>query len=74
MNDKGDSNGVMSVEPTTNRIPRLECKDEGENDDGLLIGKLTDQDAESAFPDGRWITKVEALRIARELRVDLFEY
>jgi hypothetical protein len=60
--------------PTTKRITRLEFKNEGETEEGLLIGKLTDQDADPVFPDGRWVTKKDALRVARELGVELFDY
>lgn len=55
-------------------ITRLEFKYEGENAEGMAIGKLTDQDANPVFPDGRWVTKKEALRIAQDLRVELDDY
>jgi hypothetical protein len=56
------------------RITRLEFKYEGENEEGMAIGKLSDQDANPVFPDGRWVTKKEALRIARDLRVEMEDY
>ena len=56
------------------RITRLEFKYEGEDERGIAIGKLTDQDTNAVFPDGRWVTKQEALRIARDLRVEMFDY
>jgi hypothetical protein len=66
---------MTTMEETTNRrITRLEFKDEGENEEGMVIGKLTDQDADPVFADGRWVTKKDALRIARDLGVELFEY
>lgn len=55
-------------------ITRLEFKYEGENDEGMAIGRLSDQDANPVFPDGRWVTKKEALRIARDLRVELEDF
>jgi hypothetical protein len=63
--------------PTTSQqrhITRLEFKYEGVNEEGMAIGKLSDQDANLVFPDGRWVTKKEALRIARDLRVDLEDF
>jgi len=59
---------------TSTRITKLQFKNEGENGDGIMIGHLTDQHAQPVFPDGHWITKQEALRIARDLGVELFEY
>jgi len=64
----------MQSTTETQHITRLEFKYEGENEEGLPIGKLTDQDANPVFPDGRWVTKKEALRIARDLRVEMFDY
>ena len=64
----------MDNDSTQRHITRLEFKYEGENEEGMTIGKLTDQDANPVFPDGRWVTKKEALRIARDLRVELDDY
>jgi hypothetical protein len=63
----------MSNHPDQRRITRLAFKDEGENTEGMVIGPLTDQDGVSVFPDSRYVTKQEALRIARDLRVDLVD-
>jgi hypothetical protein len=53
----------------------LDFKDEGENEEGFTFGKLTlRSSAEPVYPDGRWITKREALRIAKAWGVELFEY
>ena len=52
-------------------ITRLAFKDEGENAEGMAVGRLTDQEGVPVMPDGEWVTKKEALRIARDLRVDL---
>ena len=64
----------MQTTSDQHRITRLEFKYEGENDEGMAIGKLSDQDANPVFPDGRWVTKKEALRIARDLRVELEDF
>jgi hypothetical protein len=58
---------------TSRKITRLQFKDEGENADGRVIGMLTDQNAEPVFADGRWVTKQDAQRIARDLAVELLE-
>ena len=42
--------------------------------EGRLVGELTDQNGDAVFPDGQWVPKQEALRIARNLGVELFEY
>jgi len=55
-------------------IAHLQFKDEGENQDGMMVGPLLDQNAEPVFPDSRWVTKQKALRIARDLGVELIEY
>lgn len=55
------------------RITRLEFKCEGENNQGMVMGTLTDQDGRSVFSGEQWITKQEALRVARELGVELEE-
>lgn len=52
---------------------RLEFKPEDETETGMPIGKLTDSNGEPVFPDGRWVTKATALRIARDRAVELFE-
>lgn len=64
----------MPTDSHQRRITRLEFKYEGEDEKGMAIGKLTDQDANPVIPDGRWVTKQEALRIARDLRVEMFDY
>ena len=64
----------MQVHSQQQPIRRLEFKYEGENEEGMAIGKLTDQDANPVFSDGRWVTKKEALRIARDLRVEMLDY
>jgi hypothetical protein len=56
------------------KITRLEFKHEGEDREGHLVGKLTDQNGDPVFADGQWVLKQEALRIARDLGVELFEY
>lgn len=53
----------------------LDFKDEGENESGIPIGKLTlRSSAEPVYADGRWVTKRQALRIASVWGVGLFEY
>lgn len=64
----------MHTDSHQRRITRLEFKYEGEDERGMAIGKLTDQDANPVFPDGRWVTKQEALRIARDLRVEMEDF
>lgn len=64
-----------SVETAARTDGILDFKDEGENDSGLPVGKLTVRSsAEPVYPDGRWVTKRQALRIASALGVELFEY
>jgi len=65
---------AMQANSHQHRITRLEFKYEGEDEEGMAIGKLTDQDANPVFPDGQWVTKKEALRIARDLRVEMVDY
>src|SRR5437879_5499123 len=65
---------TMTTNTARKSITRLEFKYEGENEEGMAIGKLTNQDANPVFPDGRWVTKKEALRIARELGVEIFDF
>lgn len=65
---------AMHTDSTPKRITRLTFKCEGENADGMAIGMLTDQDAKPVVPGGHWVTKQEALRIARDLRVELADY
>ncbi len=60
--------------PASHKITRLEFKHEGEDPEGHLVGKLTDQHGDPVFPDGQWVLKQDALRIARDLGVELFEY
>lgn len=55
------------------RITGLTFKSEDENDDGMVVGTLTDQHGRNVFPDEKWVTKQVALRVARDLRVDLDE-
>ncbi len=64
----------MQTRPDEQRITRLAFKDEGENAEGMATGQLTDQDGRPVMPGGEWVTKQEALRIARELRVELVDY
>lgn len=64
----------MNTAPKALNITRLEFKNEGENDEGLPIGKLTDQNADPVFADGRWVTKKEALQLAKKLDLELDEY
>ena len=64
-----------SVEASARRDGGLDFKDEGENESGLPVGKLTvHSSAEPVYPDGRWVTKRQALRIAAGWGVELFEY
>ena len=65
---------AMNADTTSHHITRLEFKYEGENEEGMAIGKLTDQNGSLVFPDGRWVTKKDALRIARDLRVEMDDY
>ncbi|MFH0828767.1 MAG: hypothetical protein V1907_01140 [Candidatus Kerfeldbacteria bacterium] len=48
-------------------ITRLDFKHEGEDENGHLIPKLTDQDCQPVYRDERWVSKQDALRIARDL-------
>jgi hypothetical protein len=60
--------------PAARRAGAIEFKDEGENTEGVPVGKLTLRSSgESIFPDGRWATKAQARRIARYFGVELFE-
>jgi len=56
------------------RITKLDFKLEGETPEGLPMGLLTDQNANPYYPDGRWVTKRDALKIAEKLGIELFEY
>jgi hypothetical protein len=56
---------------TTHKITRLEFKHGGDDEDGHLIGKSTDQDVEPVCAGG---PKQDALRIARDLGIELLEY
>ena len=60
--------------PATQQITRLESTHEGEDREGRLVGKLTDQDGRPVYQDDRWVLKRDALRIARDLGVELFEF
>jgi hypothetical protein len=64
----------MNTTSEQRRITRLEFKQEGENEDGMPIGKLTDQDGNPVSPGGLWVTKEAALRIARDLRVEFEDF
>lgn len=64
----------MHADSQHRRITHLEFKYEGETKEGFIMGKLTDQDGYPVFADGRWVTKTEALRIARDLHVEMSEY
>jgi hypothetical protein len=64
----------MTPTPTQPRITRLEFKSEGENDEGMVIGTLTDQDGRNVFPGEQWVTKQEALRVARGFHIALEEF
>lgn len=63
----------MTTPTAYHRITRLNFKNEGENDEGMAIGTLTDQDGCNVFPGEQWVTKQQALRIARDLRVELVD-
>ncbi len=65
---------AMKTDFTSQHVTRLDFKVEGESKEGLPIGRLTDQAGNLVFPDGRWVTKAEALRIARDLRVELDDW
>ncbi len=56
------------------RITLLRFKSEDENRDGMVVGTLTDQEGHNVFPGDQWTTKQEALRVARELQVELEEF
>jgi hypothetical protein len=64
----------MTTDSRPRQITHLDFKVEGESREGLPIGRLTDQDGEQVFPDGRWVTKAEALQVARDLRVELEDW
>jgi hypothetical protein len=64
----------MTTDPSRQRVTRLDFKVEGESREGLPIGRLTDEAGNLDFPDGRWVTKAEALRIARDLRAELDDW
>lgn len=51
----------------------LEFKVEDETATGMPMGKLIDASGAAVFPDGQWVTKATALRIARQRGVELFE-
>lgn len=54
-----------AVEAIARQDRVLEFKDEGENDLGIPVGKLTlRSSAEPVYPDGRWVTKRHALALA----------
>lgn len=55
------------------RITGLTFKSEDENEDGMVVGTLTDQDGHNVLPDDKWVTKTTALRVAHDLQVDLDE-
>lgn len=64
-----------NIEATAKRDGVLDFKDEGETEDGMPLGKLTIRStAQPVYPDGRWVAKREARRIAAALGVELFEY
>jgi len=66
---------IKAVAFTAKRDGVLDFKDEGENETGLAIGKLTlRSSAEPVYADDRWVTKPQALSIAAAWGVDLFEY
>jgi hypothetical protein len=53
----------------------LDFKDEGENESGMPIGKLTlRSSAAPVYSDGRWVTKQQARRISDAWDVELLEY
>lgn len=51
----------------------LEFKCEDETETGMPMGTLTEVSGGPVFPDGRWVTKATALRIARQRGVELLE-
>lgn len=64
-----------SIESAARNDGVLEFKDEGENDAGTAVGKLTlRSSAVPVYPDGRWVTKQEARSIAAKWGVELYEY
>lgn len=69
------SNIPEVIEAIARRDGCLDFKDEGENEDGMPIGKLTLRSTtKPVYPDGRWVAKQEARRIAAAWGVTLFEY
>lgn len=63
------------IESAAKRDGALDFKDEGENEAGLPIGKLTLRSSGApVYSDGRWLTKREARRIAAGWGIELFEY
>jgi hypothetical protein len=53
----------------------LDFKDEGSDKTGMPVGKLTlHSSGAPVYPDGRWVTKARALRLAAAWGVELFEY
>lgn len=64
-----------NIERIAKQDGRLDFKDEGDNALGVPIGKLTLQStADPVFPDGRWVTKIDAHQIAIAWGVELFEF
>lgn len=63
----------MKCVKRTKTVRALEFKLEDETETGMPVGKLADSSGASIFPDGRWVTKAIALRIARQRGVELFE-
>lgn len=41
--------------------------------DGIDSGKLVYEDGQPYYPDGRWVLKTEAVKIARKLKLELEE-
>lgn len=63
-----------TIEATARRDGRLDFKYEGKNSVGLPFGKLSlHSSGDPVFPDGRWVTKHDALQLALAWGVEVFE-
>jgi len=63
------------VEAAARQHGSLAFKDEGRNESGVTIGKLTLYSSGSpVYSDGRWVTITQALQLSAAWGVELFEY
>jgi len=62
------------IEAAARRDGFLDFKDEGMNETGLSFGKLTLRSTtDPVYPDGRWVTRRDAERLAGDWGVELFD-